>query len=264
MKMKISTLGAVQPEDAVRAQYGRRAAAYARSAEHAAGRDLTRLIELLAPHRYESALDVATGTGFTAFALAPLVNDVVALDLTPEMLAEGQRLADDRGVFNVEFVPGDAHALPFADAKFDIVAVRRAPHHFADVDRALREMRRVLKPGGRLGLVDQVAPEEPDARDFLEGLERRRDPSHIRALTPQEWEDRLGAAGFQVRAFEVKHHRRAVEEWVRLAGTPPETAAAITVALAQAPTPLRERLGYRDGGGPSFIQDRCVALAVRR
>jgi len=256
------TLGGVQPDDAVRAQYGGRAGAYARSAEHAAGDDLVRLIELLAPERHETALDVATGAGFTAFALAPLVSGVVALDLTPEMLAEGQRLADERGIFNVEFVPGDAHALPFADAKFDIVTVRRAPHHFADVDGALREMRRVLKPGGRLALVDQVAPEEPAARALLHELERQRDPSHVRALAAREWQEQLTLAGFEVRAFEILPFRRSLGDWLRLAGTPPERSAGILARLAGAGQRVQERLGYQDAGDPSFVQERCVVLAA--
>lgn len=252
----------MEHQDAVRRQYGLRADAYARSPEHAGGSDLDRLLELVDPQPGDTALDVATGTGFTALALAPRVLSVVALDLTPEMLQQGQRMADEAGLDNIEFVPGDVHGLPFADQKFDLVTVRRAPHHFQDVRRALREMHRVLKPSGRLGVVDQVTPADGEAGQLMETLERLRDPSHVRALTLREWREALVEAGFRVEALELQGARRRVDEWLSLAGTPPTVAVDITRRLAEAPAPGRRRLGYLDGPPASFIKERVVGLAV--
>jgi SAM-dependent methyltransferase len=252
----------MEQQDAVRRQYGRRADAYARSPEHAGGSDLERLLELLDPQPGDTALDVATGTGFTALALAPRVLSVVALDLTPEMLLQGQRLADEAGLDNIAFVPGDVHSLPFADQKFDLVTARRAPHHFHDVRCALREMHRVLKSSGRLGVVDQITPAEGDAGQLMETLERLRDPSHVHALTLREWREALVEAGFQVKTLELQGARRLVDEWLSLAGTPPPVAADITRRFAQAPEPARRRLGYEDGPPASFLKERLVGLAV--
>ncbi len=249
--------------DAVRAQYARRASAYARSQGHARGPDLERLLALLAPQPEHTALDVATGTGFTAIALARQVLSVVALDLTPEMLAEGQRMADEADVTNVEFVAGDAHALPFADGKFDLVTARRAPHHFADPPRAFREMCRVLKPRGRLGLVDQITPEEDDAGALLEDVEHLRDPSHVRALTVHEWKRLLPAAGFQLGQWEVHLERHTVAEWLQLAGTPPDVAGDIARRLARAPAAVRQRLGNENGARASFVRELIVAVASK-
>lgn len=249
-------------QNAVRVQFGRRAEAYARSSDHAQGSDLVRLIELLAPRSEESALDVATGTGFTALALAPHVVSVVALDLTPEMLAEAQRLADQAGRENVEFVAGDVHALPFADAKFDLVTVRRAPHHFADVPRALGEIHRVLKPEGRLGLSDQVPPDPPAAGALIEEVERLRDPSHVQALTAGQWRALLASSGFRVEVVEIQTARRALDEWLEVAGTPAKVAATIQRKLAEAPAAVRRQLGYQgEGARATFVQRRLVAVA---
>ncbi len=248
----------------MRAQYSRRARAYARSSDHALGRDLQRLVELLAPRPEESALDLATGTGFTALALAPHVLSVVALDLTPEMLAEAQRLADEAGQDNVEFVLGDVHGLPFVDAKFDLVTVRRAPHHFADIAQAVAEIHRVLKPRGRLGLTDQVSPEDPEAGALIEELERLRDPSHVQALTATAWRRTLGAAGFEVEALEIQPTGRSVDDWLQVAGTSAEVGATIRRKLAQAPARVREQLGYQGEDSPhTFVQQRLVVVARR-
>src|SRR5205807_2019213 len=128
----------------VRAGFARNAANYVTSAFHADSALLDEVVALAVPQPTDVVLDVATGTGNTAFAMAPHVARVVGLDLTPEMLDQARRLAAERGVANVEWVVGDAQQLPFPDASFDLYTVRAAPHHFPDLDLALREAYRVL------------------------------------------------------------------------------------------------------------------------
>src|SRR3989442_12740909 len=128
---------------------------------------------LAGPDLEDIALDVATGTGNTAFALAPMVARVVGLDLTAQMLAEAVRLERERRVTNAVWVLGDAAALPFADASFDLYTARAAPHHFPDLEKALQEAARVLRPGGRACFIDCSPP--PQVRDFLHPVEEGRD-----------------------------------------------------------------------------------------
>src|SRR2546429_8611565 len=120
---------------AVQRQFGQRAGAYARSASHRRDADLELLIAHLRAAPSDRALDVATGTGFTAFALRPHVRSVVGADLTRGMLEEARRLAPPGK--GLTWVVGDAEALPFADGAFSIVTCRRAPHHFSPVGRGL-------------------------------------------------------------------------------------------------------------------------------
>src|SRR5712691_11411292 len=124
------------PDDP-RASFGPVAANYSRAKFHTSSERLQEVIDLVRPLRGDLALDVATGTGNTAFALAPLVRRVVGLDLTRDMLDQAGRVANTKGVENVDWVIGDACVLPFPDETFDIYVVRAAPHHFTDIDAFL-------------------------------------------------------------------------------------------------------------------------------
>src|SRR5579883_3136335 len=147
----------------VQENFGAVAAAYVTSKVHARGPDLDWLVEAAALTGTERVLDVATGGGHTAFALAPYAAEVVALDLTRPMLEVAQKEANARGFTNIHYLEGDAQNLPCEDASFDVVACRYAAHHFPRVRQAALEWARVLKPDGKLLLIDSTSPEEPEA-----------------------------------------------------------------------------------------------------
>ena len=205
------------------------AANYARSSFHTSGARLQEVIDLARPRRGDLALDVATGTGNTAFALAPHVRRVIGLDLTREMLDEARRIATERNVLNVDWVIGDAAHLPFQDGTFDIYAVRAAPHHFVDVDACLAEAHRVLKPDRDASFVD-CAPPLP-ARDVLHEVEVRRDPSHVMSLTLDEWIDKLQRAGFEVESARARELDWNFEEWMGNQAVAPGQAAELAMLI---------------------------------
>lgn len=144
----------------VKNQFGRSADFYVNSKIHRNGGDLNTLIDMTHASKTELALDVATGGGHTANALAPLVHKVTAMDITPKMLNAAEKFIKENGHSNVEFVEGDAEKMPFEDGTFDIVTCRIAPHHFPNIEDFIKEVYRVLKPGGRFMLNDNVAPEK--------------------------------------------------------------------------------------------------------
>jgi ubiquinone/menaquinone biosynthesis C-methylase UbiE len=187
------------------------------------------LFERLPLHTDDLVLEVAAGTGHVARALAPSVRAVVALDATRAMLEQGRPAAPG----NVVFVEGDAAALPFLDASFDVVVCRFAVHHFPEPERPVAEMRRCLRPGGRLAIADLVA--DPSAAAEQNRLERLRDPSHARMLTVDELAALAGGDDVEVRDVE-----RPLEPW--LAQT--RTSAAVADEIRAA---LRTELG----GGPA-------------
>ena len=123
----------------VRDSFRNVASNYSRSTFHASSARLQEVLDLVRPQRGDLALDVATGTGNTAFALAPYVRRVIGLDLTREMLDEARRIATERKVVNADWVIGDAVQLPFPEDTFDIYVVRAAPHHFTDIEAFLTE-----------------------------------------------------------------------------------------------------------------------------
>lgn len=236
------------------------ARAYATSARHAAGRDLARLVAQVGAGPGLTAVDVATGTGHTALALAAAGCRVIGIDPTPAMLAEAAALARERGLQDrVEFRPGWAEALPLPDRSARIVTCRRAAHHFTDVPRAVREMCRVLAPGGRLGISD-MAP-EPGLGDELDALERLRDPTHACAWDEDRWRAAVEGAGLRCLAVEVSVEELSLEEWLAPASPDGAEARAVRARVGALAPPL---LAALCGGDPTRWRKRRMVLAAER
>lgn len=247
----------------VRDWFTKHAAAYTTDASQRAGADLVRVLELLAPSAHETALDVATAAGHTALAMARFAKSVVAVDLTPAMRAQFERNAEEAGLTNASFRVADSEALPFPGATFDLVTCRRAVHHFPDPARAAAEMARVLRPGGRAGLVDMVAPEDPAAAALFNDLERARDASHVRALPASEFRGVFERAGLRVVACELQPDRMPWTKW--LSPETPDGAAdhAARARLAAAPEAERRAVSEGAGGDLVFLKTRIVLVATR-
>src|ERR1700730_15706060 len=204
-------------------RFGAYAATYATSRPHAQGGSLARLVELTAPQPAWTALDISTGAGHVALALAPHLSHVVAADLTPQMLGVARGLAGDRNIPNISFAVLRAEALPFPDATFDLVTCRIAPHDFDDVRKFVTESARVLRPGGRFGLVDNISPDPgimgadaatlAAAADEYNAFENLRDPSHRRCLTFTEWRELVAEAGLVERHVEILDKAMVLGPW---------------------------------------------------
>lgn len=231
----------------VRDSFSRVAANYTRSSFHTASERLQEVLDLTRPQPGDLAIDVATGTGNTAFALAPHVRRVIGVDVTRAMLDQARRVAAERSIVNADWVLGDAERLPFQDATFDIYVVRAAPHHFHDVDAFLAEAFRVLKPGRDATFID-CAPPLP-ARDVLHTVELRRDPSHVLSLTVDEWTARLARAGFEVETAAARELDWNYEEWMNTMAVDPELAKELAGIIESAQGEALEQLHpvRRDG-----------------
>ena len=179
---------------------------------------------------YDAVLDVAAGTGHVARGFASHARQVVAIDLTPEMLAMGKAQADAAGISNVLFEQGDAASLPYRDGSFDLVVSRFAVHHFEHPAVQLGEMARVCTSGGRVAVIDLVVADgEPG--ETLNEIERERDPSHQAALSLDDLSGHLATAGTQV--VHRVHHDQALDadRWLAQAEPPAEVAEAISMRL---------------------------------
>jgi ubiquinone/menaquinone biosynthesis C-methylase UbiE len=200
--------------DEVRSRFGETAELVA---EHAEGQvELVReqLREFVMPSGEELALDSGTGAGTLALALAPLVREVVGVDIVPELLERARALAP----LNVTFVEGDATSLPFEDGSFDLTCSRRTLHHIARPERAVAELVRVTKPGGKVFVDDQIAPVDPLAALDLDRFEHARDPSHTRTLPDIDLRHLFEANGLVLQRSTFQSHRRELGYYLDLAG----------------------------------------------
>ena len=173
---------------AIQDQFGRVAERYRTSTVHATGIDLEQIVQFVQQAPGSRVLDAGCGAGHVAAAVAPWSPEVVACDLTEEMLAQVVQLASERSLSNIQTRRADVAQLPFADATFDVVISRYSAHHWQHPLRALGECARVLKPGGRLLISDIVAPEEPALDTFLQTIELLRDHAHVRDHSVSQWE----------------------------------------------------------------------------
>ena len=255
----------------VKEKFGAAAADYAASAVHAKGPSLARVVELAVPQPHWRVLDVATGAGHTAAAFAPYVSQVIASDITAEMLQEAQKVAAGKGLANVGTKHADAGALPFPDASFDLVTCRLAAHHFPDVAAFVSEVWRVLVSGGTFALVDNISPDAkilPGVSEIeLRGVaaiynvfEKLRDPSHGRCLTLSEWLKLMEKCGFSIAHHEHIDQEVPFDAWTARMRCDKATVTRLRVALQDQPLKgfLRPHTGEN---GFAFTLQEAIILA---
>lgn len=252
-------------EDVAR-QFDRMSAAYSSSEGHAGGDDLETLIEFAAPAQSMRVLDVATGSGNTAAALAPFVASVVAIDIAPGMLARTRELAARKGIANLTTALMDVESLEFADATFDLVTSRIAPHHFIDIARATREIARVLKPGGAYIVEDSVVPDDPALDAFMNHVEKLRDPTHVRSLTAPQWTTLLRSAGLVETRSTTCPKAHGFAAWIARAGMDEPSAERVYDAFAAAPPAAIEAFAivFEDGRAARFTDDKIIIRAEKQ
>ncbi len=232
----------------VQSQFGPQAQKYVTSTDHARSDSLDCIVPLVQPQPHWRALDIATGGGHTALALAPHVAEVVATDITPQMLLAAEAFIRGQGVANVTFREADAVALPFAEAEFDLVTCRVAPHHFPDCAQFVHEMARVLRPGGLALLIDNVVPADLTAARHINAIEKLRDPSHNWAHTEADWLDFFALASLTVEHHETFRKIRDFDNWTGMMSVDPHTKTQLRALMLQAPASARAALAPEVAG----------------
>lgn len=244
----------------VETQFGPRARAYVESADHAMGADLERLAAIAAARPGARVLDLGCGGGHVSFTVAPFAREVVAYDLSDEMLAAVRDGAARRGLATIRTARGPAERLPFDDASFDVVLTRYSAHHWSDLAAGIAGMRRVLKPGGLAVVMDVVSLGPPRYDSFLQAVELMRDPSHVRDYTPAEWDAALRAAGLRPAAPILSRLPLGFAEWIARIGTPGVRSRAIRALQKQMPADVVEHFAIGPDG--SFTLDTMMIEAT--
>jgi ubiquinone/menaquinone biosynthesis C-methylase UbiE len=196
------------------------------------------------------ALDVATGSGHTALALARMGWQVTAGDVSLKMLENARRLLADEG-FALESQLFPAEAIPFADDCFDLVTVRVAPHHFSSPEKFVAEVARVLKPGGHFLLIDATVPDhDPETEEWLHQVEKWRDPSHGRFLSRAAWEELMHKNKLTILSSSIQEKKQPDLEWYfETAATTLENRENVLEAVRTIPSPVREALRLSEENG---------------
>lgn len=178
----------------------------------------------------EKVLEVAAGTCGFGRKIAPFAMSVIELDATEAMLQKGKAANEKAGLRNVEYKVGLAESIPFEDGEFDIVCTRLAFHHFENPEEVLKEMRRVLKPSGKIAVIDMIADED-EARETANRFETIRDNSHSKTLSKNEFMSLLKHAGMTV-LYTAEHCIPIeFEKWISLTELTVEDEAEIRNAV---------------------------------
>lgn len=239
-------------------QFGEQAQAYLNSAVHAQGADLQALAQRLQGKSTANVLDLGCGAGHVSFTVAPNVAHVVAYDLSPRMLETVSSAAKDKGLDNISTRQGVAESLPFDDASMDVVISRYSAHHWQDVGQALREVKRVLKPGGEAIFIDVVSPGHPVLDVYLQTVEILRDTSHVRDYTPGEWLTFFTEAGLKIASVECSRLHLEFSSWITRMRTPEHFVTAIRELQRDASAEVKRHFAIEDDG--SFSSDMATLI----
>lgn len=237
-------------EQTVQSQFDPRAGAYLTSAVHAAGPDLERakvLVSQAVPAAAQ-AIDIGCGGGHLSFALASRVARIVALDPSAGMLAAVSKTAAERGLSQIETRQGNAESLPFADDAFALVCTRYSAHHWTRLGLAVREIGRVLAPGGHALVIDTLGDDDPLVDTFMQSIELLRDASHVRNRSRAEWRSLLRAVGLLEIECADWPTRLEFASWVERMRTPADRVAVIRSLQDGAPREVREALAIGTDG----------------
>jgi ubiquinone/menaquinone biosynthesis C-methylase UbiE len=248
----------------VQEQFGQHAQKYVTSTTHAKGSDLALIKEWLEVDSTSLVLDIATGGGHVVKALAPHVAQVVATDLTYQMLETAKSHLTSTGS-NIFYVIADAESLPFLENTFDAVTCRIAPHHFPNPSVFVKEVSRVLKPGGKFLLIDNIAPEEEELDLFVNQLEKLRDESHVRSYSVKEWTSWFQQAGLSLIKNEYRKKTFNYPDWVKRTTTSDEQIQKVDNHLLTANQALKDYFLIKtvDECVESITIDEWMALAMK-
>ena len=236
--------------EAARRQFGEHAENYRMSRTHGNQAALERIIQFIAPEGGEKAADVGSGGGHMSVSLAKWVNELIAIDMTPQMLTQTSILAGQRGLSNIIRCLADAQNLPFKAEVFDIVSCRSVLHHVSDVAMAVSEMGRILRRGGKLFIGDMIGFEDKAATRYVDDIERLRDPSHVKTYSLEEWHRFFEAAGCKIARTSVTSRRSYnLKEWTDRSGTPKDRIEMTVKMLQNVPEDVGKYLKVEHADG---------------
>jgi ubiquinone/menaquinone biosynthesis C-methylase UbiE len=233
---------------------------YLKSRDHGSGPDLELIAGVARQLSPGLTVDVATGAGYALKASAPFSGRCLALDLTLEMLQVTRKHLTGSGVEDLLVAQSSADSLPLGGGVVQLLTCRIAPHHFPSLRSFLEEVRRVLDSEGRAVIIDSVVPDDPECDRFLNGVERQRDPSHVRSCTATEWMNLIDRAGLEVVFFETFRRTHPFQEWARRVGLEDDGVSELEHSFLAAKGKVREqfRIEVVDSKVMSYTDEKGI------
>lgn len=247
-------------KETVKSQFSKQAKFYSKSISHSQGKSLELMVKWATPKSTDIVLDIATGTGFTAFAFSPHVAKVVASDMTQAMLEQAKQLSKKRGISNIEFKLAEAESLPFDDSEFDIVTCRIAPHHFPSMKEFLSEAKRVTKPTGQILIADTSCPEDTWLEKWQNEVEKIRDRSHVWNYTPSQWRKMIEDSGLRLKKLTLSYSpKMAFSDWVKRSGSSENIILELRKRFLESSSEVKEAFRIKEKSGEIFF---CWTIVV--
>ena len=250
--------------EAVQRQFRRQAEAYSAMPVVTDPEFLSYIVSISGVSKGDSVIDVASGPGFVAIAFAPHCGRVIGIDATDRFVARATGEAERRRLDNVAFMLGDAEQMAFPDHAFDVAVCRFAFHHFPRPTVVLAEMRRLVRPGGTIVLVDMVAAEDPVKANYHNDLERLCDPSHARALPASEFERMFARQGLDLTYKQTVKSTYSLEDWIAHGAPTPDRAARILEMMEASANEDKSGLNVRITNGRLFFSHTGASYVMRR
>jgi len=251
-------------ENRVRDEFTRQSETFSTSAAITDAALAQRFVEALGDAGRGSLLDVACGPGILTAVIAKTARQVVAFDLTPQMLTKAAHRCAEAGLDNVTFREGNATELPFEDAAFDAVVTRLSVHHFDWASRSMSEIFRVLRPGGSFVIADVISSELPAEAELQNAIEILRDPSHVRMLPGSELAALVRGAGFAIESLTSWDKPREFEEWMGIVNDASRVRPLRAVVRALASAGVSAGMGLATDGEKIRFFHRWNLIAARK
>jgi SAM-dependent methyltransferase len=222
-------------EDSIREEFTHQSRSFGTSPAMTSEETLGALVEAVPEDPTADWIDLACGPGVVSRAMAARVGTVTGVDLTPAMIEEAERRAQEEGIDNVGFALGDVTALDLDDDSFDGAITRLSLHHIPAPARVVAEMARLVRPGGWVVVSDIVADRDRDANAWREEIERLRDPSHWACHTPEGLRAMGAAAGLVLNEERLIPIEIDFDDWLGRGSGGTDAAGLVAQLLLEQP-----------------------------
>lgn len=225
---------------------------------------LDRIKSAACPTSNSRVLDLGCGPGIVTEAFANDAGEVVAFDLTPEMIRNALTRCKGAGQTNVHFVIGHAERLPFQDASFDVVITRLTFHHFSNPKVVISEMSRMIRSDGRLVIADIVSSDVAEESRLHNALEVLRDPSHVNMLSCIALKDLVKEAGLVIEMEDNWIVEREFIEWLQITNAPERSEPLYVIMQELAKANIKAGIGLRIKETMVKFNHRWLLLTLRK